>query len=381
MSKFYVELERVVSDSYDIEIGYNLFDVLIRDLKNGLIKNVSKFAIITDSNVSEWYGNDLLKCMKNSDFDVTMFVFEANEENKTRDTKANLEDCMIKSGFGRDSCIIALGGGVVTDLAGFLAGTYARGIPFINYATTLLAASDASVGGKTAVDTPAATNLIGVFKQPNKVYIDIETYKTLPIREIRSGLAETIKHACIADKSFFEYLEKNIIKVIDENGQAVLDKEVCEYIAYKNCEIKYNVIKLDDKEINLRQILNLGHTIGRAIETLSEYKLLHGEAISIGIVAQIIIAKKFNFVTDEEVDRVISLLKSVDLPIAIPEYIATQELVNKLYTDKKVRMNQIRFVFQSGIGNVKRFNDGSFSKPLSENFLLEIIDEIKGKGL
>lgn len=142
--------------------------------------------------------------------------------------KEFVEDSMLEKGYRRDCCVIAVGGGVVSDLAGFVAGTFGRGVPFINYATTLLAAADASVGGKTAVDTPLATNLIGIFNQPKKVYIDIDAWKTLPERQISSGLAETIKHACIADSEMFSYLENNIEKIL------VNDKEACEYIAEHN---------------------------------------------------------------------------------------------------------------------------------------------------
>ncbi len=294
MSQFHVALKRVVDDSYDIEIGRDLFALLRSDLKKGLGPKANKYAILTDSTVKKLYADKLLENLKKDGLQVELFTFPAGEKSKTRETKALLEDQMLEKGFGRDSCVIALGGGVVTDLAGFLAGTFNRGIPYINFATTLLAAADASVGGKTAVDTPRATNLIGLFHQPLKVYIDVETWKTLPVREISSGLAETIKHACIADSDFFSYLEKNMDKVISPSGQPVLDPEVLEHIAHKNCEVKYNVVVKDEKEANLRQVLNLGHTAGRAIETLSGYSLLHGEALAIGLVVQVMLAKQMS---------------------------------------------------------------------------------------
>ncbi len=165
MHTFHVSLKKVVDDSYDIETGYELEQKLVEDMKNGLIGTISNVAIITDHNVKT--------LLKQAGFHADLFVFEAGEKSKTRQTKEILEDAMLAKGFRRDCCILAVGGGVVTDLAGFIAGTYARGVPFINYATTLLAAADASVGGKTAVDTPLATNLIGLFYQPKKVYLDI----------------------------------------------------------------------------------------------------------------------------------------------------------------------------------------------------------------
>lgn len=370
MSTFNVELKKVVDDSYEIEIGFDLEDKLVKDLKSGLVGNIKKFALVTDSNVKELYGEKIYEKIKEVGYNADLFVFEAGEKSKTRKTKEEIEDAMLEKGYRRDCCIIAIGGGVVTDLSGFVAGTFGRGVPFINYATTLLSAADASVGGKTAVDTPLATNLIGLFNQPKKVYLDIKAWSTLPKREICSGLAETIKHACISDKEFFEYIEKNIEEIL------ALKTEVCEHIAEENCKIKYKVVMKDERESGLREILNLGHTVGRAIETVSEYKLLHGEALSIGLVAEVKLAYKLGYVTAEERDRVINLLEKANLPIAIPEYIDREKLVKKLYTDKKVRDGKLRFVLQKGIGNVVEFENGQFATPISEEVAREIIYDI-----
>lgn len=370
MSTFNVELKKVVDDSYEIEIGFDLEDKLVKDLKSGLVGNIKKFALVTDSNVKELYGEKIYEKIKEAGYNADLFVFEAGEKSKTRKTKEEIEDAMLEKGYRRDCCIIAIGGGVVTDLSGFVAGTFGRGVPFINYATTLLSAADASVGGKTAVDTPLATNLIGLFNQPKKVYLDIKAWSTLPKREICSGLAETIKHACISDKEFFEYIEKNIEEIL------ALKTEVCEHIAEENCKIKYKVVMKDERESGLREILNLGHTVGRAIETVSEYKLLHGEALSIGLVAEVKLAYKLGYVTAEERDRVINLLEKANLPIAIPEYIDREKLVKKLYTDKKVRNGKLRFVLQKGIGNVVEFENGQFATPISEEVAREIIYDI-----
>ena len=217
MSTFNVELKRVVDDTYDIEIGYDLSSKLVSDIDAGLVGNIRKFAVITDTNVKDGYALPLCEKIKRAGYAVDLFVFPAGEKSKTRETKAKIEDAMIEKHFRRDCCIIAVGGGVVTDLAGFIAGTYARGIPFINYATTLLAAADASVGGKTAVDTPVATNLIGLFNQPAKVYIDIAAWKTLPKRQMSSGMAETIKHACMASCDMFKFIEENLDDIFSGN--------------------------------------------------------------------------------------------------------------------------------------------------------------------
>ncbi|MDE7234699.1 MAG: 3-dehydroquinate synthase, partial [Ruminiclostridium sp.] len=242
-----------------------------------------------------------------------------------------------------------------------------RGIPFINYATTLLAAADASVGGKTAVDTPLATNLIGIFNQPEKVYIDISTWKTLPQRQISSGLAETIKHACISSRKFFDYIMTNIDAVFEINDM------ICQNIAQENCKIKYQVIMKDERESGLREILNLGHTVGRAIETVSEYQLLHGEALSIGLVAEIKLSKKLGYCTDEDETLLIEILDKANLPVKIPDYIDREELVKKLYTDKKVKNGELRFVLQKGIGAVMVFDGDQYAKAIPENMAREII--------
>ena len=376
MATFNVELKKVVDESYDIEIGKNLLPMLVEDLKSGLIKGANRYAIVTDSNVKELYGDKLLGMMKEAGFDVNLISFPAGEKSKVRSVKEYIEDTMIDLGYKRDSCIIAVGGGVVTDMAGFVAGTFGRGIPFINYATSLLGAADASVGGKTAVDTPVATNLIGLIYQPKKLYIDIDAWNTLPKEHISNGLAETIKHAVLADSEFFTFLEENVDKLLEDGG---VDKypEIFERVAETNCKIKYEVVKKDEREANLRQILNLGHTVGRAIETLSDYKLLHGEAVAIGLVMQARIAEKLGYASKEDVKRVEDLTVKAGLPIDIPEYMSTEEVVNKLYTDKKVRKGKIRFVFQKGIGNVMCFEDGNYSTPLEEAVITEFITELR----
>ena len=258
----------------------------------------------------------------------------------------------------------------VTDLAGFLAGTYGRGIPFINYATTLLAAADASVGGKTAVDTPLATNLIGLFNQPRKVYIDIAAWKTLPKRQMASGMAETIKHACLASREMFEFIEENLDDIMS------FQKFACEYIAENNCKIKYDVVMKDERESGLREVLNLGHTVGRAIETVSDYRLLHGEALSIGMAAMVLLSARLGYMSEEEEERVTKLYERVGLPTKIPDYIDREALVKKLYTDKKVRDGKLRFVIEKGIGDVVEFAPNVYAKPIEESLAREIIMEL-----
>lgn len=370
MKSFRVELKKVVDDSYDVQIGRGLTPQLIGDIKRGLAGNVKKFAVITDSTVEKLYAEPILEELIKAGYQGDLFVFPAGEESKVRKTKEILEDAMLAKSYRRDCCVIAVGGGVVTDLAGFVAGTFGRGVPFINYATTYLSAADASIGGKTAVDTELATNLIGLIYQPLKVYVDIDTWKTLPREHMVNGMAETIKHACLADEDFFSYLEQHTEEILSCNP------EVCEYISAKNCEVKYKVVMRDEKEKSLREVLNLGHTVGRAIETVSGYRLLHGQAVSIGMAAQARLGCRLGYMTEEQRDRVIHLLQKSGLPVEIPAYIDREELVRKLYTDKKVRDGRIRMVFQQGIGSIMSFGDEVYARPTSEEEIREILSEM-----
>ncbi|MCM1246090.1 MAG: 3-dehydroquinate synthase [Roseburia sp.] len=367
MQNFRVELKKVVDDSYDVQIGRDLIPEFVRDMKDGLAGSIRKFAVITDTNVEELYGKPVLEALRATGFQAELFVFPAGEKSKVRKTKEMLEDAMLAKDFRRDCCVVAVGGGVVSDLAGFVAGTFGRGVPFVNYATSLLAAADASIGGKTAVDTELATNLIGLIYQPRKVYVDIDTWKTLPKNHIVNGMAETVKHACLADGDFFDYIEEHVEEVLN------CDPAVCEYISEKNCNVKYQVVMKDEKEKSLREILNLGHTVGRAIETVSEYRLLHGEALAIGMAAQVMLGCKLGFLTEQERDRVISLQEKIGLPVRIPDYIDREALVKKLYTDKKVRDGKLRFVFQKGIGDVMTFGEDVYARPTAEEEIREII--------
>ena len=367
MGVFYVNLKKVVDDSYQIEVGRSLAAALAEDLEKGLMGPLRKFALITDTNVEKLYAEPILRRLLAAGFAGRIFSFPAGEKNKTRQVKADLEDRMLDAGYRRDCFVLAVGGGVVSDLAGFLAGTFGRGVPFINYATTLLSAADASVGGKTAVDTPLATNLIGLFYQPKKVYIDIDCWASLPAREVSSGLAETVKHACLADRAFFDYLEAHMEAVRN------ISPAECEYIARRNCEIKYQVVMQDERESGLREILNLGHTVGRAIETLSGYQLLHGEALSIGLVAECALSVRMGYMTEEEAGRVKALLHRAGLPVRIPGYIDRSALVRMLYTDKKVRNGCLRFVIQRGIGEIVEFQPGVYAAEISEAAAKEII--------
>ena len=366
-ASFQVELKKVIDDSYEICIGENLLDQMADDLAAGLAGRSKKVAVITDSTVLPLYAEPLAQKLTAQGLSNDVFVIPAGEEHKTRKEKARIEDEMLKKGYRRDCCVAAVGGGVVTDLAGFLAGTFARGVPFVNYATTLLAAADASIGGKTAVDTPLATNLIGLFNQPKKVYIDLAAWRTLPKRQVISGMAETIKHACLADADFFDYLGKNVEKILD------LDPVCCEEIAKNNCRIKYEVVMQDERESGLREVLNLGHTVGRAAETVSGYRLMHGEAVAIGLAAACRLSAQMGLMPAEDVSRVQQLLEKAGLPVLIPDYVDPEVLLRKLYTDKKVRDGKLRFVLPERIGKIYEYGQDDYGVPVSENQARDVL--------
>lgn len=321
-------------------------------LKNNAFDEVNKYingrnvVIITDSNVEKLYASKFL---------CPAISFPAGEKNKTREQVSKIQDKLLELGYSRDTLIVALGGGVVSDLAGFVASTYMRGVPYVIYSTTLLSAFDACVGGKTAVDTTEATNMIGSFYLPEQVYIDIGTWATLPEREIKTGLAESIKHALIASPKLLNFIKKNYEKILK------LDYETCFSLTKANIKIKTKYVKKDFYDTKgLRKALNFGHTFGRAIETLSNYKLNHGEAVSIGMCLALKLSE-FN-----ELERIETLLKCIGLPTTIPDYIDKKELIKKLYTDKKVRNGKINFVLLKKIGK-------TYTKAYDETKLLNFL--------
>lgn len=342
MQTIQLNLKQEIDTSYLIQIGGSLIEQIIKDLQ---AKNYgSKYAIITDITVQKALGMKFKKALKIAGIKCDIFAFYAGEEKKTLATLRKLATEMIRKGYNRSDCIIALGGGVVGDIAGFLASIFMRGIPFIQIPTSLLAMVDSSVGGKTGVDLDIGKNLIGTFYQPKKVYIDIEYLKTLPKKHVTNGLAEVIKYGCIYDKNFFEYLENNIEKVFE------LDKEVLEKVINRCCEIKAEVVEKDEKESGLRMILNYGHTYGHAIESLSHYKILHGHAIAMGMCKINKMAVEKKLMKQEDVDRITNLLKKANLPTEIPERFTEQRLEKEIQKDKKVKDGELRFVVVGEIG-------------------------------
>ncbi len=330
------------AESYGIHIGSGLLGEMASHVKSLCLRT----CIITDSNTEKLFVQKVLNALQKEGVIAELISFRAGEQRKNRETKAAIEDELIEKGFGRDTLIIALGGGVVGDLAGFVAATYARGIPHIQVPTTLLAMADSSIGGKTGVDTKHGKNLIGAFCQPKAVYSDIDFLKTLPEKELSNGLAECIKHAMIKDKALFEYLEKNMEKVLRKDKGALIETIT------RCAAVKAEIAMKDEREGMLRKNLNYGHTIGHAVEQLSAYRLSHGEAISIGMAVEAVIAERLGLTGKSDAERQNRLLIKAKLPVKVPERIKTDDIIAKTQLDKKAIRQKAEYVLLKGIGKV-----------------------------
>jgi 3-dehydroquinate synthase len=331
--------------SYPIYFAYDSFDKLGEIVKKHV--RSSKTFIITDFNVYPLYFEKLNESLKKSRFDVSYEVIPAGETSKTMEMAQRLLEKAYDSGLLRDSSVIALGGGVVGDIAGFVAATYMRGIDFVQIPTTLLAQVDSSVGGKVAVNLKKGKNIVGAFHQPKMVYIDAAVLNTLDKREILGGLAEIIKYGIIWDFDLFEYIENNLHEILD------LKEDKLKHIVKKSCEIKGKIVSLDEKEENLRSILNFGHTIGHAIEALTGYEwYIHGEAVAIGMVYACKLALNLGYIDEKYFERIFSLIQRTGLPTDY-EDLHKEDIIKAIKLDKKNRSSKINFVLPCGFGKVE----------------------------
>ena len=329
--------------SYDIQIGSGSLPALgHRCVSRGL---TGRAAVVTNPTVNVLYGDAVQRSLNSAGYSVTMIEMPDGEEFKNAVTLNSVYDSLIEAGLDRSSFIVALGGGVVGDLAGFAAATFLRGIPFVQVPTTLLAQVDSSVGGKTAIDHPRGKNLIGAFYQPQLVLIDVETLSTLPKREYCAGLAEVVKYGIAIDGSFFDYLE------LHADALLAMERECLMAVIQRCCELKAQVVELDEKETGLREALNYGHTLGHALETLAGYRsLVHGEAVAIGMALAARICALRGECRDDDVSRIIKLLKSLGLPVT-PPAVEPSRLLDAMLKDKKSREGSINFICNQGIGN------------------------------
>jgi 3-dehydroquinate synthase len=327
--------------SYAIHIGSGLLDNLTALLRPVL---TTKVVIISNDTIAPLFIDKVLQALL--DFDVTQIIIPDGEVYKTVDQFNTIMTDLLTMRAARDTTIVALGGGVVGDIAGFAAATFQRGIPFIQVPTTLLAQVDSSVGGKTAVNHPLGKNMIGAFYQPNAVLIDTDTLASLPEREFSAGMAEVIKYGIIYDLPFFVWLEENRSQIGNRDQQALA------YVIKRCCEIKAEIVSLDETEKGIRAILNLGHTFGHAIEAEMGFgEWLHGEAVAAGIILACEVAKReFDF-SVTEYRRVVDLLRYFKLPVVGPVDMVFDDYIKHMQHDKKVANNKIRFVIPTQIGH------------------------------
>ena len=332
--------------SYPILIGTNLLPKLGGECAR--LKVAARCAVISDVNVASLFGTAAMNSLRAAGLDPVLITVTAGEQTKSLKIVQACCDQLAAHRIERKSLIIALGGGVVGDLAGFVAATYLRGVGFVQVPTTLLAQVDSSVGGKVGVNLKAGKNLVGAFHQPRLVLCDLDTLSTLPEREFRAGLAEVIKYGIIYDSKLFTRLERNLAKILSR------DSAILSSVIARCCEIKAEVVSQDETESGLRAILNFGHTIGHAIEAVSGYgKYLHGEAISIGQVAAARLSARLSGLSEQELARITHLLAASGLPTKTKFSPAVRKsLFEAMQLDKKVNSGQINFVLANQIGQV-----------------------------
>ena len=335
--------------SYDILIGRGLLAEL-PDLAQAACP-APRYAVITDSHVATLYGETLVARCRDATLQVELLEFPAGEWNKTRETWARLSDRMLAAQLGRDSAVVALGGGVVGDVAGFVAATYLRGVPYIQAPTTLLAMIDSSIGGKTGVDVPAGKNLLGAFHQPRLVVADLDLLGTLPAPQLAAGIAEAVKHGAIADADYFAFLEREHDAVTTKQPDAL------ERLVRRSVEIKAGVVAADERETGRRAILNFGHTVAHAVEATAKFAVLHGEAVAIGMAYEARLAERLGIAAAGTADRIRRLLERYGLPVELRESATPDELLATMQLDKKTRAGTVRFALPEAVGRMHA--DGS----------------------
>jgi 3-dehydroquinate synthase len=328
--------------SYDIVVGRGLLDGIAAPLRAAC--PAARYAVISDSHVAALYGRRVLDALRAGGLVAELFEFPAGEWNKTRDTWARLCDRMLEAELGRDAAVLALGGGVVGDVAGFVAATYLRGVPYVQVPTTLLAMLDSSIGGKTGIDVPAGKNLLGAFQQPRLVLADLDVLSTLPNVQLAAGMAEAVKHGVIADADYFAFLESA------HAGVTAREPATIERLVRGSIEIKAAVVTADEREQGRRAILNFGHTVGHALEATARFAMLHGEAVAIGMGYEARLAETLGIAAAGTATRIRALLQRFALPLERPREAAVADLLVAMRLDKKARAGAVRFALPRAIG-------------------------------
>lgn len=328
-----------------------------------------RYALITDDVVAPLYAARVASALGGDSSAVTIAI-PAGELHKTRATWASVTDQMLAAGLGRDSAIVALGGGVVGDVAGFVAATFMRGVPYVQVPTTLLAMVDASIGGKTAVDTPAGKNLVGAFHQPAAVVADPTVLRTLSDAHLRAGFAEVIKHGVIADGAYFDDVVRELPRLVHPGGAGWLD--AMSDVVARSVEIKLRVVRHDEREAGARKTLNFGHTLGHAIEHCDGYAMLHGEAVAAGMVLEAAIAERLSIAEPGTTGRVRDAVRAAGLPTRAPAHHDAGLLVAATRADKKARAGVVEYALPARVGAMA-CGDRGWACPVSDEVVLEVL--------
>jgi 3-dehydroquinate synthase len=364
MPELTVKVPAAKAGEYKIEIGTDILESVWPRLEKQFGR-MARF-VVTDANVAKaGHLEKLLSFRKIPAFVIT----PAGETSKNIRTVEAILEAMEQAYLGRDTVVLALGGGVVGDIAGFAASIFKRGVAVVQLPTTTVAQADSAIGGKTGVDSSMSKNAYGAFWHPSAVFIDVATLKTLDDRQYRSGLVESVKHALIADAQYFDFLEKNLDAILRRQS------EIMEKVAYYNCKIKAQVVEADPTEKNQRRMLNYGHTIGHAIESASGFELLHGEAVAIGIIAAGLIEIEMGMGENNRLERIRKMLKAMNQPVEIPENINKSDLLDVIKRDKKAINQWPKFVLIDKIGSIRR-QEGQWAIGVGQDVVESVLEKL-----
>ena len=365
MKEIRIEIKETAR-KYVVVVAQQIFTELIQFIKKKHGKK--KVVVIIDNNLEKLYKASFLKGLEK--FNPLIITVPPGEKSKSREQKENIEDIMLDNKLGRDTLLVGFGGGVVGDICGFVASTYNRGLPFVLIPTSLLAMADASIGGKNGINTEHGKNLIGTIYQPDNVFIGLGFLKTLPEDEFLSGLAEIVKISAISDKELFAMIEESIESILKREANIMSE------LITKAVQLKVNVITKDPEEKNRRQVLNFGHTIGHAIESINEFNIKHGFCVSIGMAVESRIAVLSGYLKKTDEKRLLSLLTKLGLPCTIDKEIDHLEIIERISLDKKARQSKPRFVILDSIGKTKSKNE-KYSFEIEEAIIKKSIEMCK----
>lgn len=358
-----VNLDKKVSCSYEIRIGKDIVDRMVLLIAKN--HKAGRYAVITDDVVGRLHGKPFLGALQDIGFNASVIEFPAGEASKNIHTALEISKQLMEMGADRETCLIALGGGVVGDMVGFIASIFMRSVPYLQIPTTLVAQVDSSIGGKTGIDLPFGKNLLGTFYQPGAVFASLHFLETLPEKEFNNGLAEIIKYGIIDDEKMFRALEDNMDAIKSRDPKRMLNLvETC-------CQIKKSVVEIDEKEQGLRRILNFGHTLGHALESVSNYAITHGEGVAMGMIAAAHLSGKMGYLKNNEAERIEALIHRAGLPVTIPKSLDSDKIITRLKMDKKRKGDIIHFVLLKKIGMPFIYGN------MEDKMIAAVIEEIK----